>query len=83
MLSIIKAKKGPYHFMMRPVFLLALSFGVNSLSHAKTLIFHYLGIAKGMLSKVENNQISIKKYLATVYTNSNTVITDLPARAAG
>jgi len=29
---------------------------------AKTLIFHYLGIAKGMLSKVENNQISIKKY---------------------
>lgn len=28
----------------------------------KTLIFHYLGIAKGMLSKVENNQISIKKY---------------------
>ena len=29
---------------------------------AKTLIFHYLGIAKGMLSKIENNQISIKKY---------------------
>ncbi len=28
----------------------------------KTLIFHYLGIAKGMLSKIENNQISIKKY---------------------
>ena len=29
---------------------------------AKTLIFHYLGIAKGMLSKIENNEISIKKY---------------------
>ncbi|WP_338766775.1 nucleotidyltransferase domain-containing protein [Bernardetia sp. ABR2-2B] len=29
---------------------------------AKTLIFHYLGIAKGMLSKIEDNQISIKKY---------------------
>lgn len=29
---------------------------------AKTLIFHYLGIAKGMLSKIEENQISIKKY---------------------
>ncbi|WP_338791686.1 nucleotidyltransferase domain-containing protein [Bernardetia sp. MNP-M8] len=29
---------------------------------AKTLIFHYLGIAKGMISKIEENQISIKKY---------------------
>ncbi|WP_291728144.1 nucleotidyltransferase domain-containing protein [Bernardetia sp.] len=28
----------------------------------KTLIFHYLGIAKGMLSKIEDHQISIKKY---------------------
>lgn len=28
----------------------------------KTLIFHYLGIAKGMFSKIENKQITIKKY---------------------
>jgi hypothetical protein len=34
---------------------------------AKTLIFHYLGIAKGMLSKIENNQISIKKYFYVLH----------------
>ncbi|MFT7185855.1 MAG: tol-pal system protein YbgF [Pseudohongiellaceae bacterium] len=36
---MIRIKKGPHHFMMRPVFLLVLSFGVMATAHAKTLIF--------------------------------------------
>jgi len=38
-MSFIKNKKGSHHFMMRPVFLLVLSFGVFTSTNAKTLIF--------------------------------------------